>query len=116
MSERRWLNKGQPQTLQFGVLLLYVNAVLTLIFGGIFTPIGILIALGQAGGAYGIANEKKWGYWLGVSSAIVLLAFALLAITAVGIGGDIINLAFDVALLALLVHPQSREYRRIWFR
>ena len=26
-----------------------------------------------------------------------------------------INLMFSIALLALLLHPQSRDYQRIWF-
>ena len=28
----------------------------------------------------------------------------------------LIPLAFTVALLALLLHPQSRDYQRIWFK
>jgi hypothetical protein len=28
----------------------------------------------------------------------------------------IINLIFDGALVALLLHPQSRDYQRIWFK
>ena len=28
----------------------------------------------------------------------------------------IVNLMFGVALVALLLHPQSREYQRIWFK
>ena len=28
----------------------------------------------------------------------------------------IINLMFDGALVALLLHPMSREYQRIWFK
>jgi hypothetical protein len=27
---------------------------------------------------------------------------------------DVIGLIFEVALLALLVHPRSREYQKIW--
>jgi hypothetical protein len=27
-----------------------------------------------------------------------------------------IELAFDIALVALLAHPMSRSYQRIWFR
>ena len=30
--------------------------------------------------------------------------------------GNIIGLMFDIALVALLVHPQSRDYQRIWFK
>jgi hypothetical protein len=29
---------------------------------------------------------------------------------------DIFNLLFEIALIAALLHPQSREYQRIWFR
>jgi hypothetical protein len=29
---------------------------------------------------------------------------------------NIITLMFEVALIALLLHPQSREYQRIWFK
>jgi hypothetical protein len=29
---------------------------------------------------------------------------------------SIINLLFYIALLALLLHPQSRSYRKVWFR
>jgi hypothetical protein len=28
----------------------------------------------------------------------------------------IINLLFYIALLALLLHPMSRSYRKVWFR
>jgi hypothetical protein len=29
---------------------------------------------------------------------------------------DAIGLLFEIALFALVVHPQSRDYQRIWFR
>ena len=31
-------------------------------------------------------------------------------------GGSLINLMFEVGLVALLLHTMSREYVRIWFR
>ena len=71
-----------------------------------------------AAGGYGIANEKRWGYGLAVGhrdppggraarvrAAATCSAFPL-----------ILTLIFDVALVALLVHPESREYQRIWFK
>ena len=67
--------------------------------------------------ALGIANEKRWGYAVGVIGAI-LQVVVLVAI----FGADvltslaIISLGFDVALVALLLHPMSREYQRIWFK
>ncbi len=33
-----------------------------------------------------------------------------------GLGGaDVINLMFEIALVALLLHPMSRNYQKIWF-
>jgi hypothetical protein len=116
METRRWVNPSQPQTLQIAVFLLYFDAVFTLIFNlGILGPIGLLIVVGSAAAGYGIANEQKWGYGLGIAMAV--LPFALrLAVGASILGGSIINLMFEVALVALLLHPQSRDYQRIWFK
>lgn len=121
METRRWTNPGQPQTLQIAVFLLYINAVFGVLFGEAFSPLGFLIVAGQAASGFGIANEKRWAYWLGVAVAVLgLLPFALV-IAADGVGaifniGLLINLLFPVALLALLVHPMSRDYQRVWFK
>jgi hypothetical protein len=79
-----------------------------------------------AGGAYGIANEKKWGYTLAIGAAFLpLVARLLLGLGIsfdVDVGAvspfeyDVIGLMFEVALVVLLLHPQSREHRRIWFK
>lgn len=122
MSERRWINRYQPQTLQIAVWLLYFNAVSGLIFGSIYGSLGPLFGLaalvGSGAAAYGIANEQKWGYGLGVAVAGLEV---LLFVTVVGLGdllrgAALIPFMFAVALVALLVHPQSREYQRIWFK
>jgi uncharacterized membrane protein (DUF2068 family) len=121
METRRWTNPGQPQTLQIAVFLLYINAVFGVLFGQVFSAIGLVIVAGQAAAGFGIANEKRWGYWLGVGvAALGLLPFALF-IADEGVGaifniGLLINLLFPVALFALLLHPMSRDYQRIWFR
>jgi hypothetical protein len=31
-------------------------------------------------------------------------------------GGSVLSSAFDIAVLALLLHTQSREHQRIWYR
>jgi hypothetical protein len=31
-------------------------------------------------------------------------------------GGNTVSLIFDVALCALLLHPQSRGHQRVWYR
>ncbi len=122
MERRRWLNPTQPQTLQIGVMLLYVNAalgLLSLIIGGAAGLFGIAIIAAEILGAYGIANERKWGYVVGLVAAILPLVLVVLAVVAgvasvLGLG--IIGVIFQIALVALLLHPQSREYQRIWFK
>jgi uncharacterized membrane protein (DUF2068 family) len=61
---------------------------------------------------WGIANEKKWGYWLGVAMALLFVAFAVFSLSF----GSLVSLIFYIALVALLLHPESRSYRRTWFR
>ena len=109
MAMRQWTNPSQPQTLQIAVFLLYINAVFALLFA---RPFGLLFLAGGIAGGLGIAQEKRWGY--GVALAVALLPFVLLV--RYGFGSEsLIGLLFDVALVALLLHPQSREYQRIWF-
>jgi hypothetical protein len=116
VNENRFFNPSQPQTLQTGVLLCYVSAVFGVIFG--FNLIGLLIVIGLAAGGYGIANEKRWGYVLAVTAAVLqvlvyILVFGAGVITDFGV---LISFVFDVALVLLLVHPMSRDYQRIWFK
>jgi hypothetical protein len=113
---RRWINQSQPQTLQIAVFLLYINAVFA------FLGLRLLLVAGYGLGGYGIANERKWGYTVAVITAAIPL---LIAASWIFTGGDglfgnllstgIIGLMFDIALMALLLHPQSREYQRVWF-
>jgi hypothetical protein len=124
METRRWTNPSQPQTLQIAVFLLYFRAVFGLLLGSAAFAFGILVGLasviGMAVGGFGIANEKKWGYNVAVAVAVLdLLPFMLLLVNR-GPGallsiGVMISLLFPVALVALLLHPQSRDYQRIWF-
>ena len=83
--------------------------------GIILSGLGFLLVVGSAAGAYGIANERKWGYGLGVAMSFLPFILRLLAGQSLS-GGSIINLMFEVALVALLLHTMSREYVRIWFR
>jgi hypothetical protein len=113
VNERRFLNQSQPQTLVIATLLLYINAFFAIL--NLFL-LSILLGVVLAAGGYGIANEKRWGYGLAVTGAVIQLALLLLIF-----GADVlrfptvITLLFDGALVALLLHPQSRDYQRIWF-
>ncbi|MDZ7673624.1 MAG: hypothetical protein U5K30_00930 [Acidimicrobiales bacterium] len=108
METRRWINHSLPQTLGNAVLLLYISAVFDALFLG---PLGLLLALVKVGAGYGIANEMKLGYQVGVGVAGFVLLASLSGILPAGI----LSLLFDIILLVLLLHPSSREHQRIWF-
>lgn len=108
MPATRWVDRSQPQTLMIATILLYVNGVLDLIYGVLF-PVGLIVVVGQILAGWAVANQKRWGYWLAVVLSVLMLLVVLVSL-------NIINLIFQVALVALLLHPQSREYKRIWFR
>ncbi|HEY3096542.1 MAG TPA: hypothetical protein VGK05_06860 [Acidimicrobiia bacterium] len=115
MNQRRFVNQAQPQTLVLGTLLLYINAVFGLL--SVFNVFGLLMVVALAVGGYGIANEWKWAYGLAVAAAIIqlllLLAYFGFSVFEFPV---IITLLFDGALVALLLHPESRSYQRIWFK
>jgi hypothetical protein len=116
----RWLNPMLPQTLQIAVMLFYINAVFGVLFGAAFTLLGLAIVIGDGLAGLAIANSYKWGYKLGVVMGFVGLLPFLLVVIYDGLGAlfslaMIINLVFPVALVALLLHPMSRDYQRIWF-
>ena len=87
--------------------------------GTLVSPIGLLVIGGEVASAFGIANERKWGYYLAVGMASVgLVLHALPLIGHLGLILDprfLLDILFPVALFALLVHPISREYQKIWF-
>lgn len=130
MNNKVWINNRQPQTLYIAQILLYVSAVSALIFGNtgagvIDNALGqlvivLLLTFGAAAGAFGIANERKWGYQLGIAAAIA--PFIVRAIVWRRFGLDdaiqwnLFGLVFDVAVLAALLHRTSGEYQRIYFR
>jgi len=140
----RWWNPSLPQTLLVSVMLLYVDAAfsLTSLIGlGIgsssyaYTPwlfsgysslhqvstvshLAVLAgALAYAFAALGIANGQKVGWVVGVVvsiGALIIPAVAWMRGLTFG-GGYLLTVMFNVALVVVLLHPQSREYQRIWF-
>lgn len=121
METQRWVNQAQPQTLYIAVILLYLDAGLSVLFGRVGSALGLLLVAGAVAAGFGIANERKWGYWLGLGIAV----FGLYPYAMVLLAGQVgllfhpqvlIGLAFAVAKFALLAHPQSRDYYKIWFK
>jgi hypothetical protein len=120
METRRWFNPSQPQTLQIAVALFYIDVVFAVLRGWAFTPFGLLFAAAAVAAGFGIANEQRWGYTTGlVVSGLALIPAVFLAVDE-GIFellsiGVLLWLVFPVARFVLLVHPESRNYQRIWF-
>ncbi|HSO96442.1 MAG TPA: hypothetical protein VLV81_10415 [Acidimicrobiia bacterium] len=119
MNQYRFLNQHQPQTLFIATLFCYIDAFFGLLGNVITTSLilALLTIVGLALGGFGIANEKKWGYGIAVGAAVLQIG-GLIAVggTSVFDFPLIINLIFDGALVALLLHPESRGYQRIWFK
>lgn len=122
MAQLQWFDRSQPQTLQNAVMLAYLNAALTLFFtligggGGLLLLVAVAPALALGAGAVGIANEKRGGYWLAVVASILVFLLYLWALLAGASFGVVLDLLFSGVLVALLVHPLSRHYQKIWFR
>ncbi len=138
LDTRRWFDRSQPQTLQIATWLLYINAFFALVDlidesgwlgvaritkGATGTVVGLLVLAAYIGGGFLMANERKLGYYVALFAAFspFLLRFWLLSETNAGAwdkltGGRLISFIFEVALCALLLHPQSRDHQRIWFK
>ena len=117
MNERRFVNRSQPQTLYMAVILCYIDAVFNLLGG--LPAAGPRRLRARGGRATASRTRRSGATRLAVArrSSQVVLLFALLRDRARSPTlGPLIDLIFDGALVALLVHPMSRDYQRIWFR
>ena len=71
---QQWFNPSHPQTLQAAVILGYFAGVFSVLGGGL----GLLLGIGLFAGAFGSANNKKWGYvLLAVTSSLRVLLIVL---------------------------------------
>jgi uncharacterized membrane protein (DUF2068 family) len=115
METRRWINHSLPQTLHAATLLLYITAAFSLLFGA-GNPVLLVIAAARVAAGYGIANELRWGYQLALAMAFLpfVLRFLFLGLGGI-LGFSLFSLMFEIVLIVLLLHPQSREHQRIWF-
>lgn len=136
VNKRKWFDRMQPQTLQIATWLLYINGFFSfveLIDGGgvlhyyreqytfgIF--LGLIVVALHGAGAYLMANERKLGWTLSVAAAASPFVLTFVAYSQLNapwryrlFGASFLSFAFDVAVLALLLHPQSKEHQRIWY-
>ena len=100
-------------------ILCYIDAVFGLHLRFVATSIlAGLIAIGARGRRVRHRQREEWGYTLAVGGAVlqVVMLLAVLRQPTCSTSPLIINLMFDGALVALLLHPMSRDYQRIWFK
>ena len=130
VNNKVWINNRQPQTLYIAQIMLYFSAVSALIFGGTGVAVfdsealqlllRLLLTIGAAAGAFGIANDARWGYWLGVAAAIapflVRIGFWQRFGLSEALEWNTLGMIFDIAILAALLHRQSAEHQRVYFR
>lgn len=100
--------------------MLYFQAVMNLITGGLFSPIGFALIAGSGVAANATANNKRYGWILGVAISSIPVLFMVADIAMNGLGvvfnfSFLINSVFPIAQLVALVHPHSRDYGRIMF-
>ena len=94
---------------------------------------GALLALAVVGfhafGGLLMANDRKLGYKFGVAAAFSPFVLRYWAFSDLSnmLGGEIslyrkisggstTSLIFEIALCALMLHPQSRSHQRIWYK
>ena len=137
LNPKRWFDRMQPQTLQIATWLLYLNgffALVDLIDGGGYLNVirirytgGILIGLLSvalyAAGGWLMANDRKLGYQLAIVAAVSPFFLRLWAYQGIPASvydkisdGSTLELLFDVALVALILHPHSRNHQKIWYK
>jgi hypothetical protein len=70
-----------------------------------------------------MANDRKLGYRLALVAAVSPFVLRLWAYQGIPAGiydkisdGSTLELLFDVALCALILHPQSRQHQKIWYK
>lgn len=133
---RTWFNRNLPQTLYLAHLLLYIQGAIWVLFllsygdrivglsGADAFSLRLIIWLfagpGSIIAALGIANLRPWGYRLGLVVAVLPLllrvVYAASDLAARELIRAPVDLMFDVALVAFLLHTQSRKYVRFWSR
>lgn len=139
LDSRRWFDRMWPQTLAIAVWLLYIDGVFNLlafldkrdIWGmwrvegglGVIVALAALVSYGLGG--FLMANGKMLGWYCALAAAAAPWVLRIwwkvgvwseVSLEWVIVGGSYVNLMFEAALLALLLHPMTRGHVRSWFR
>ena len=112
----RWFNQSHPQTLQIGVILLYIDGVLSLFRGA-----GLLLGVVAVGAAVGIANDKRIGWYAGIAVSAIFPLILAWILWNDGLGqlfdfDFMIAAVFPIAQLVALLHTQTQSHVKVWFQ
>jgi hypothetical protein len=125
---KKWFDRMQPQTLQIATWLLYMNGFFALAnFMDSQMEIGYIRQVYTFGPIYGIAviafhllggllmaNDLKLGYKIALAASFSPFVSNLIVYRSL-FAHSFLSAAFDIALVALLLHTQSRSHQKVWF-
>lgn len=125
-----FINKSHPQTVLYASILSYMTGVF-----GLLEYLGYSSSVGIIGGAasvsllysgYMIANGKKISIPIAIGASVIIILLPLIVTilgghsisSAISIMLNInylISVIFNIALLVLLTHKETKSYTKIWF-
>ena len=81
-----------------------------------FGPVyGLVVIAAHVLGGLLMANERKIGYKIAIVASFTPFISNLIVYRRL-IAPSFLSAVFDVALIALLLHTQSRSHQKVWFR
>jgi hypothetical protein len=112
-----------PTALVWGQLLLYLGAAYAVGHGFAqlrFPGWELLFGCWMLLAAYGIANERRWGWRLGLAAAagsVLPAVDQVVRAPALGLHPDfLVLLVIPVVTVCCLGEPSARDFQRAWFR
>ena len=137
LDPKKWFDRMHPQTLAIATWLLYIDGVFALLsyldgtgfnlylsrfsLGGLLS---LLACLAFGAGGFLMANGKRLGWYIALVAAFspfLLRAYLALTWPSLNVsiswiidGGSLVNLVFEAALVALLLHNMTRSYAQRW--
>lgn len=124
------MNAAMPRGLYWAQVGLYLWAAYDLVWTAVGVWAGsatgatlmqsILFGIARALAAYGVSNEGKWGYWLGLIVCGTTIMPALNEVVhrlSLLLHPDfLVLIVLPVAIFFSLLEASSRDYERTWFR
>jgi hypothetical protein len=123
MESRRALNPAMPTALVWAQLALYLGALYASARGLAqlrFPAWELLIGCWQLLAAYGIANERRWGWRMGLAAATASVLPAVdQFVRSPGVAWHpdfLVLVVVPVFTVCCLGEPSARDFQRAWFR